>query len=105
MCSVLDDVCGHAAFVLGDGVGSWGGCTVQVNCSLKKPVKVGAILKVWGRIKERKGRKFVIEGALVGEDGSVHATLEGIAVQCTRAQILGSAETAPANRAIEDKSS
>jgi hypothetical protein len=44
---------------------------------------------VWGRVKERKGRKVVVEGGLVAEDGTVHATLEGVALQCTREQLFG----------------
>jgi hypothetical protein len=31
----------------------------------------------------------MVEGGLVGEDGSVHATLDGVALQCTREQLFG----------------
>lgn len=97
MCSVLDDVCGHAAFVCG-GCGPWAGCTVQVNCTLKKPVKIGQVLKVWGRVKERKGRKLFIEGALEGEDGLCYATLDGIALQVSREQLFGTAPIAAVSK-------
>lgn len=39
MCAVLDDVLGHTAFVCGKG--PWSGATIQVNCTLKKPVVIG----------------------------------------------------------------
>jgi len=49
MTALLDDVLGHAAFICGDGApGPWSGATVSVNCSLKKPVAVGSVLKVGG---------------------------------------------------------
>jgi len=87
MTAVLDDVLGHVAFVSGGT--RWGGATVSVNCSLKKVVRVGAVLKVWGRVIERRGRKVLIEGGLEAEDGTVHALLEGVAVECSREQLLG----------------
>ena len=90
MTAVLDDVLGHCAFICGGGnTGNWGGATVKVNCSLKRPIKVGSILKVWGRVREKQGRKIFIDGAIEAEDGSVHATLDGMAVECTRAQLFG----------------
>jgi len=47
MTALLDDVLGHAAFLCGDNApGPWSGATVSVNCSLKKPVAVGSVLKV-----------------------------------------------------------
>jgi hypothetical protein len=39
MTAVLDDVLGHTAFVSGNG--PWTGATIQVNCTLKKPVVIG----------------------------------------------------------------
>ena len=47
------------------------------------------VLKVVGRVKERKGRKSFIEGELVAEDGAVHATLDGITVEVSREKLLG----------------
>mmetsp|Transcript_71462 Transcript_71462/g.140330 ORF Transcript_71462/g.140330 Transcript_71462/m.140330 type:complete len:113 (-) Transcript_71462:125-463(-) len=88
MTAVLDDVLGHVSFMCG-GKGPWSGATVSVNCTLKKPVAVNSVMKVWGRVVSRTGRKVVIEGGLESEDGTVHALLEGMAVQCTRAQLLG----------------
>ena len=90
MCAVLDDVLGHTAFVSDSASkGPWSGATVQVNCKLRKACRVGAIMKVWGRVVERKGRRAFIEGGLVAEDGTVHATLDGVTVECTREQLLG----------------
>ena len=90
MCSVLDDVLGHAAFVSdGAAKGPWSGATVQVNCALKKACRVGAVMKVWGRVRERKGRRAFIDGGLEAEDGTVHAVLDGVTVECTREQLLG----------------
>lgn len=88
MTAVLDDVLGHTAFLCG-GKGPWTGATVSVNCTLKKPVKVGDVLKVWGRVVSRSRRKVVIEGGLQAEDGTIHALLEGVAVECTREQLIG----------------
>ncbi len=87
MTAVLDDVLGHTAFVAGKG--PWSGATVVVNCTLKKPVKVGQVLKVWGRVKDRQGRKTFIEGGLIAENGDVHATSDGITMECTRQQLFG----------------
>jgi acyl-coenzyme A thioesterase PaaI-like protein len=90
MCSVLDDVLGHTAFISdGAAKGPWSGATVQVNCKLKKACRVGAVMKVWGRVRERKGRRAFIDGGLEAEDGTVHAVLDGVTVECTREQLLG----------------
>ena len=41
--SLLDDVTGHYAFLCSE---PWHGATVQVNVSLKKPIRIGQILRV-----------------------------------------------------------
>ena len=46
--SLLDDVCGHYAFLRAE---PWHGATVQVNVSLKKPIRIGQVLRVVGRAK------------------------------------------------------
>ena len=89
MCAVLDDVCGHTAFI-SNRTGNWSGATIKVACSLKKPVRIGQVLKVWGRVRERSGRKSFIEGGLVAEDNAVHATLDGITVEVSREQLTHS---------------
>ena len=80
MSSLMDDFCGHMAFV--DSARPWSGATVQVNVALRKPVPVGSILRVVGKVRERKGRKVHIEATLDdGEDGGeIYATLEGLSI-------------------------
>jgi hypothetical protein len=46
--SLLDDVCGHYAFLRAE---PWHGATVQVNVSLKRPIRIGQVLRVVGRAK------------------------------------------------------
>lgn len=62
---------------------------MKVNCTLKKPVRIGQVMKVWGRVRERRGRKSFIDGGLVAEDGTTHAELDGLTIECTREQLLG----------------
>ena len=87
MTAVLDDVLGHTAFVVNRK--PWSGATVAVNCVLKKPVLIGSVMKVWGKVRERKGRKLLIDGALEAEDGTIHATLDGVTIECSKEQLLG----------------
>jgi hypothetical protein len=44
MCSLMDDVLGH--LMIAGGRAPWDGCTVSVSVQLKKPVKIGSLLKV-----------------------------------------------------------
>lgn len=81
MCSLLDDVCGHCCFV--DSDAPWSGATVQVNCKLKKPVAVGSVLQVVGRVDKREGRKVFISAVLRdcdGEGDAVYATMDGLSI-------------------------
>jgi len=78
MTSLMDDLCGHICFV--GGAGPWCGATVQVNCSLKKPVRVGDVLKVVGQITSIERKKVKITAQLLGEDGSVYAELDGLSI-------------------------
>ena len=78
MTSAMDDVCGHACFMIGDG--PWVGATVQVNCALKKPVKIGHTLKVTGKVESRTGRKVFIKGKLMNEHGEVYVEMDGISI-------------------------
>ena len=50
---LMDDLCGHICFCAGPS--PWCGVTVQVNCRLMKPVRVGAILKVVGKFVQHTG--------------------------------------------------
>ena len=86
MTSLMDDLCGHICFFAGPS--PWCGATVQVNCKLARPVRVGDVHKLVGRIdrresKEKGGKtstKVFISAELVGEDGSVYASLEGLSI-------------------------
>jgi hypothetical protein len=84
MSSLMDDFCGHMAFI--DSAKPWSGCTVQVNVALRKPVPVGSILRVVGKVTERKGRKVHIKATLDSgeDDGDIHATLEGLSIDGVR---------------------
>ena len=78
MTSLMDDLCGHICFINGDG--PWCGATVQVNCKLSKPVRVGDILRVTGKIEKVERKKVSITARLEGHDGSLYATLEGLSI-------------------------
>ncbi|KAL1508448.1 hypothetical protein AB1Y20_004551 [Prymnesium parvum] len=86
MTSLMDDLCGHICF-FSSGT-PWCGATVQVNCKLMKPVRVGDVHKLVGRIdrqetKEKGGKpltKVFISAELVGERGEVFASLEGLSI-------------------------
>ncbi len=83
MTSLMDDLCGHICFFAGPA--PWCGATVKVNCNLSKPVRVGDVLKLIGRIDRRddngKGRtKVFISATLVGEDGAKYCELDGLAI-------------------------
>lgn len=87
MSSLMDDFCGHCAFVTSDA--PWSGATVQVNVSLKKPVKVGSILRIVGRVTKRERRKAYVEAVLDdgGEDSVVYAQLEGLSIDGVRMSV------------------
>jgi acyl-coenzyme A thioesterase PaaI-like protein len=77
-CSLMDDFCGHIAFISGNS--PWNGATVQVNVSLKKPIKIGSVLRIHGK-KVTKGRKCQCSAVLDdGEGTENYATLDGLSV-------------------------
>lgn len=69
-----------------DSAKPWSGCTVQVNVALIKPVPVGSILRVVGKVTETKGQKVRIKSTLDSgeDDGDIHATLEGLPIDDVR---------------------
>lgn len=79
MTSAMDDVLGHVSF-LATGQGPWTGATVQVNCKLSKPVRVGQTLLIAGKVSRQEKRKVFIEATLSDEAGAVYATMEGLSV-------------------------
>jgi len=87
MAAVMDDFCGHMAFV-NTTKGPWSGATVQLNISLQKPVPIFSILRIHGKITKKHGRKIYIDAILddgcgnigVGGDGGVEGrTKDGTA--------------------------
>eukprot|EP00928_Gymnodinium_smaydae_P031010 TRINITY_DN22903_c0_g2_i2.p2 TRINITY_DN22903_c0_g2~~TRINITY_DN22903_c0_g2_i2.p2 ORF type:complete len:132 (+),score=28.63 TRINITY_DN22903_c0_g2_i2:395-790(+) len=84
MTSAMDDLLGHCAF-LGAGKGPWSGATVQVNCKLMKPVRVGQTLLLEGRVvrqekKDKEKAKVFVEGCMKDEQGAVYASMDGISI-------------------------
>ena len=64
MTSLMDDLCGHICFV--SAISPWCGATVQVNCKLTKPVRVGDVLRVDGRVARREDEPELFERAPEG---------------------------------------
>ena len=76
----------RAAVCFVAGPSPWCGATVQVDCKLSKPVRVGDELKLVGKIDKReknsKGdrEKVHISASLYGEDGTNYCQLKGMSV-------------------------
>ena len=76
--SLMDDFCGHIAFISGSS--PWFGATVQVNVTLRKPIHIHQVLRVHGT-KTTDGKKCKCTAVL--DDGAGTATycrLEGLSV-------------------------
>ena len=58
-----------------------GGATVQVNVSLSRPVRVGDVLRVVGKVVKRDRRKITITAFLDDADGNRYAELEGLSIE------------------------
>jgi len=82
MCSVLDDVIGWCAFLTTGKCVPWSGFTVQINTSLKKPIKVKSTLLVRGVIKSIERRKVSVEAELINPatGNTIHASGIGLVV-------------------------
>ena len=67
-------------FCVSGKVKCWSGFTAQINTSLKKPVKVGSMLKVEAWVGRQEGpRKFWIMSRLLDVDtNTVHYEAEGL---------------------------
>ena len=74
MAAVMDDFCGHMAFV-NTTKGPWSGATVQLNISLQKPVPIFSILRIHGKITKKHGRKIYIDAIL--DDGGDNISVGG----------------------------
>jgi acyl-coenzyme A thioesterase PaaI-like protein len=65
MTSVLDDVIGWVAFLVTGECRPWTGFTVQVNCSLHRPIPVDSFLLVQAKIVGIERRKVLVEASIV----------------------------------------
>ena len=74
MCSAMDDILGWTAFMA--GTGPWCGATVQVNCSLKKPVKVGQMMKIESKVVKKERKKVFITATLTDEAGAIYVSTQ-----------------------------
>ncbi|CAJ1353532.1 unnamed protein product, partial [Effrenium voratum] len=79
MTSAFDDLLGHLAF-LAAGEGPWSGATVQINCKLCKPVRVGQTLLLEGHVAKQERKKVFVEARLVGETGEVYGRMDGLSI-------------------------
>ena len=68
MCAIMDDVIGWCGFCVTGECVPWCGFTVQINTSLKAPVKVGSWLHVEAVITSVERRKVKVGAKLVGVD-------------------------------------
>ena len=84
MTSVMDDIIGWTAFHVTGKCLPWSGFTAQVNVTLKKPVAVGSVLKIVGRVEKYERRKVWVQSTLtaVQESGDEidHCTAEGLVI-------------------------
>ena len=80
MCSLMDDVVGWTGFCATGVCKPWSGFTVQINTALKKPVDVGAWLRLEGEIVKIEGRKVSVRARLLDFDGAIHCEAEGLVV-------------------------
>jgi acyl-coenzyme A thioesterase PaaI-like protein len=78
MTSLFDDVLGHIAFVI--GTKPWAGATVQIDCSLSKPIIIGDTCKIVGKIEKIEKKKIFVSAILSGCEGSVYAIMRGLSV-------------------------
>lgn len=83
MCSLLDDVIGWVAFLVTGKCIPWSGFTVQINTSLKKPIKVDSILLVRATITQVVRRKVSVAATILDpsdEEPILHASGEGLVI-------------------------
>ena len=86
MCSVMDDIIGWTGFCASGKCIPWSGYTVQVNCSLLKPIHVGKILRLDCVIDRVERRKVYVSAVLhdpestSDNDSCIHAKGEGMVV-------------------------
>ena len=72
IATLLDEVM-IKAILAGDHIA----VTAEITVRYHKPVKVGQKLKFIGRIRKNRGRVFLTEGEVRGEDGRIVASASG----------------------------
>lgn len=79
-CALMDDIIGWLGFCTSGEVRPWSGYTVQVNTALRKPVKVGSVLRLEAWVDRKEGnRKYWIKSKLIDHDsGEVHCEGDGL---------------------------
>ncbi|CAB9509879.1 Thioesterase superfamily [Seminavis robusta] len=83
MTGLMDDVIGWCAFLTTGTCRPWTGFTVQVNTSLKKPIRVDSFLLVKAKITKVERRKVSVTAELIdpaNNNSAVHALGEGLVV-------------------------
>jgi predicted thioesterase len=80
----MDDIIGWTAFHVTGRLNPWSGFTAQINVSLKRPIAVGSVLKMIGRVVRWEGRKVWVDAALVAvQDNDCeieHCSAEGLVI-------------------------
>lgn len=76
----MDDVVGWLGFCSSGEMRPWGGYTVQIDTTLKRPVPVGSLLRVEAVITKREGpRKVFINAKLVNpHTNEIHCECNGL---------------------------
>lgn len=84
MCSLMDDIIGWCGFLTTGKCLPWTGFTVQINTSLKKPIRVNSYLLIRAKITNIERRKVSITAELMDPaaepNNNTHAIGEGLVI-------------------------
>ena len=86
MAALLDEVVGGAAWLAGHPV-----VAATLSVKFRAMLPVGTVITGAGRVDALRGRRVHVSGELVGPEGTVHATAEGIFVVLQRERLAGMA--------------
>jgi len=79
LCALMDDCVGWLGFCVTGECKPWSGYTVQIDTTLKKPIPVGALLKIEGQIESVERRKVWIKCVVSDEEsGHVYGEARGL---------------------------
>ncbi len=70
--TILDEIMVYACKSYGEDV-----VTAKIEVRFLKPVPIGKKLIAQGKVVEKKGRAFITEGEITGEDGTLLAKAKG----------------------------